>query len=178
MNALLNVFFIILLFVFQTTILHSFTIMGVRPDVILIFAFFAGGKLGEEKGAISGFTLGMIQDCLSSNLLGANAFSKGIIGFVFGYLRDKIVFENTFSQFIFIFFASLIDAAIILLISLLTIPDKEQAMIVLNNLLLSSVYTTLLGPFFILFFIFSKNKISSLLKKRSRKSRIGGYVQT
>ena len=159
MKVVLNIFFIILLFVFQTTLLHSFTILGVRPDIVLILTIFISANLGEDRGAISGFTLGLIQDCLSSNLLGANAFSKGVIGFIFGNLRDKIFFENTISQLAFILLASLIDAAIISLILFLTIPDKTQMSIVLNKLLLSSVYTTLVAPLFILIFVLYFQKI-------------------
>lgn len=174
MNAALNIFFITLLFIFQTTVLHSFTILGVRPDIVLILTFFIGVNLGEEKGATLGFALGFIQDCLSSTLLGANAFSKGIVGFVFGYLRDKIVFENAFSQFAFILLASLIDVAIISLILFLTISDKTQVAIVLNKLLLSSVYTTLVGPVFILIFVFFRDKAAVFFEKRRLGSGIRG----
>ncbi len=174
MNAALNIFFITLLFVFQTTILHSFTILGVRPDIVLILTFFIGVNLGEDKGTTLGFALGLIQDCLSSTLLGANAFSKGVVGFIFGYLRDKIIFENTFSQFTFILLASLIDAAIVSLILFLTTPDKTQATIVLKKLLLSSVYTSLVGPLFIFIFVFFRDKAVVFFKKRRRKSGISG----
>lgn len=176
MNAALNIFFITLLFVFQTTILHNFTILGVRPDIVLILTFFIGVNLGEDKGAASGFALGLIQDCLSSTLLGANTFSKGVVGFIFGCLRDKIVFENTFSQFIFILLASLVDAAIISLILFLTISDKTQVAIVLNKLLLSSVYTALVGPVFILIFVFFRDKAVVFFKKRRRRSGIRGQL--
>ncbi|HJP19275.1 MAG TPA: rod shape-determining protein MreD [Nitrospinota bacterium] len=173
MNVALNIFFIILLFVFQTTILHSFTILGVRPDIVLILTFFICVNLGEDRGAISGFGLGLIQDCLSSNLLGANAFSKGVVGFVFGYLRDKIFFENALSQFAFVLLASLIDAAIISLILFLTIPDKTQVTIVLNKLLLSSAYTTIVAPLFMLIF---KNKAVVSFKKRRRGAGLRGQL--
>ncbi len=172
MNVVLNIFFVILLFVFQTTILHSFTILGVRPDIVLILTFFISVNLGEDRGAILGFILGLIQDCLSSNLLGANAFSKGVVGFIFGYLRDKIVFENAFSQFTFVLLASLVDAAIISLILFLTIPDNTQVAILFNKLLLSSVYTTIVAPLFILMFVFFRDKVVVFLKKRRRESWI------
>jgi len=172
MNVIANIFLIVLLFVFQTTFLHSFTIMGVRPDIVLILTFFISVNLGEGRGAISGFTLGLIQDCLSSNLLGTNAFSKGIVGFIFGYLRDKIFFENIFSQFTFVLLASLVDTAIIFLIVFLTIPDKTQMAIVLNKLLLSSVYTTLVAPLFILIFVFFRDKVVVFFKKRRGESAI------
>lgn len=174
MNAALNIFFITLLFVFQTTVLHSFTILGVRPDIVLILTFFIGVNLGEDKGGTLGFALGLVQDCLSSTLLGANAFSKGVVGFVFGYLRDKIFFENAFSQFAFILLASLIDTAIISLILFLTISDKTQAAIVLKKLLLSSVYTALVGPLFILIFVFFRDKTVVFFKRRRRVPRIRG----
>ena len=172
MNVLLNIFFITLLFVFQTTILHSFTILGVRPDTVLILSFFIGVKLGGDRGVTSAFTLGLIQDCLSSNFLGTNALSKGVVGFIFGNLRDKIIFNHYFSRVIFVLLAAFIDAAIILLISFLTISNKAQVAIMFGKLLLSSVYSALTGPLFIKIFAFFGHKASALLKKKDGGLRI------
>lgn len=163
LSTLSTVFLIILLFVFQTTVLHAFTISGVRPDIILIFSVFVGIKLRETRGAAAGFTLGLVQDSLSSGLLGANAFSKGIVGFAFGLLKDKIIFENIFSQVIFVLIATVIDTVIVLLISSLTI--NENVTTIFNKLLLSSIYTTLAGPLFIYVFIFVSSKASVFAKK-------------
>ena len=172
MNFLLNVFFISLLFLFQTTILHSFTMFGVRPDMVLILTFLIAVSLGGDKGATAGFALGLIQDCLSSSIFGINAFSKGVVGFIFGNLREKIFFDNFFSRLIFVVLAALIDAAIILPVSLLTITNKAEASTILSKLLFSSVYTALAGPLFIQIFIFFSSKTSALLKKRHEGSGI------
>lgn len=163
-----NIFFIIIIFVFQTTVLYGFTVLDVRPDIILILAAFFGFCLGGDKGAIAGFILGLIQDCLSNSLLGANAFSKGVIGLIIGNLRDKIIFENIFSQIIFVLLAAFIDSAIILLISFLTNLDKEALATILKKLLLASVYTSLVAPLFLQGFIFVSGKKTIALSKNKR----------
>lgn len=171
MNTLLHIFLIILLLVFQTTFLHSFTVLNVRPDTILIFAAFVGMKLGGENGALAGFVLGLAQDSLSSGLLGANALSKGIIGFIFGNLRDKIVFENTFSQVLFILFASFIDMAITLPILFLASSGKAAVVIILKKQILSCIFSALTGPLFIKIFIFAHKKLPSIFKKWDHGSK-------
>ncbi len=171
MVILLNVFFIILLFVFQTTALHRVSFFGVRPDIILIFTIFLGFKLGEVKGAAVGFCLGFVQDCLSSSFLGPMAFSKGIIGFIFGSLRAKIFFENIIPQAICSLFGALIQTVIVLLIFLLTIFNKVQTEIVLNKLLIASVYTAITGPLFVHLFVFVTNKQSAYWNSNKHKSQ-------
>lgn len=168
LNALLNIFFITVIFVFQTTILYAFTILDVRPDIILILTAFIGFSLGRDKGAITGFILGLIQDCLSNSLLGTNAFSKGVIGFIFGHLRNKIIFKNIYSQVIFVLLASFIDLVIILLISFLTNLDKEVLVTILKKLLLVSVYTSLVAPLLLQVFIFVSREKTVALSKIKR----------
>lgn len=158
MIILVHIFLVLFLFVFQSTLLHGFSVMYVRPDMILILASYMGVRLGEENGAITGFLLGLVQDSLSSALFGANAFSKGVIGFIFGNLRDKIVYDNIFSQFIFVFIATVIDGAIILLIFFMTKPENAQVDVLMNKLLLQSIYTTLIGPLFLQALIFFNKK--------------------
>jgi rod shape-determining protein MreD len=151
------------LFVFQTTLLHCCTVLGVRPDVILILATFIGVRLGKTKGAIAGFFLGLIQDSLSGAFLGPNAFSKGVVGFIFGNLRTKILFENFFSQIFCNMAAALINGAIILIIFSLTILDKALVDINLKNLFLTAIYTALASPLFSQIFAFISKKAALLL---------------
>lgn len=165
----LNFIFIIILLLFQTTILHEFTIYSVRPDCFLILTTLIGIKSGEVKGAAAGFGLGFLQDCLSSSFLGINAFSLGVIGFVFGNLRAKLFFENVFPQVVCTLSAALIKTVIVFFIFLLTTLNKAQAEIVLNKLLLSAVYSALAGPLFIYVFNFISNKMA--LKMESNRPR-------
>jgi rod shape-determining protein MreD len=162
----LNFFLIILLFVFQTTLLHCCTILGVRPDVILILATFIGVRLGKAKGATAGFFLGLIQDCLSGVFLGPNAFSKGVVGFIFGNLRAKILFENFFTQIFCNMAAALIDGAIILIIFSLTILNKALVDVILSNLFLTAIYTALASPLFSKIFGFISKKTALLLPNK------------
>lgn len=165
LNVLLNIFFITIIFVFQNTIIYSFTILDVRPDIILILVAFIGFYLGEDKGAIMGFLLGFIQDCLSTGLLGANAFSKGVIGFIFGNLRGKIMFGNALSRVIFILSACFIDSLVILLISFLTGLNEEAMATILKKLLFAAVYTSLTAPFLLeIFLLINKKKHGGLSK--------------
>jgi len=163
----LNAFIIILLFVFQSTLLHCCTVFGVRPDLILILATFIGVRFGKTKGATLGFFLGLIQDCLSGTFLGPNAFSKGVVGYIFGNLRAKILFENFFSQIFCNMAAALIDGAIVLIIFSLTILNQALVDIIFKNLLLTAIYTALASPLFSQIFVFISNKTSLLLPNKN-----------
>jgi rod shape-determining protein MreD len=68
----------------QTTVLDYVGLVGVRPDLCLIAAFLVGFLIGEVPGALTGMTLGFLQDLFSAGHLWINVLIKGVIGLLGG----------------------------------------------------------------------------------------------
>ena len=141
--------FLLFLFAVQTTFLKALAIAGITPDLILILALYCGINLKENRGIGMGFTLGLIQDCLSGGLLGVNSFAKGLVGFIFSTLKDKIIVEGLIPISFFLVVASFFDGVIYYLVTS-TLLKGEWAGGVLPFLPLYAAYNALAG--LVLFF--------------------------
>ncbi|MEM8599528.1 MAG: rod shape-determining protein MreD, partial [Bacteroidota bacterium] len=74
----------------QWLLLSRLPIYGVTPDAVLLFVTVAALRYGRVQGALAGFSMGLIADLLiNPSLLGLQAFSKTIIGFVAGQFRTE-----------------------------------------------------------------------------------------
>ena len=162
MIILLKSAIIVVALLIQLTLINSVTILGVKPDliliVILVFSLLKGGK----EGAISGFVSGLLQDIFSTGLLGINALVKTVIGFTCGTLKEKIFHEHILFLIPAItFIASLVQSILIFL--LLRAFGIEYSLVwsIKQVALPEALYSSLLSPFIFLVI----NKLFQLLER-------------
>lgn len=55
--------------------------LGVKPDLTVLLAYYAGIRYGERRGLLIGILIGAIEDSVSSAIIGPNLLAKGMIGF-------------------------------------------------------------------------------------------------
>lgn len=77
---------LILLLVQMT--LGYIAVENITPDLLVILTVFIALREGQFTGLIAGFLVGLLFDLMSSNILGTNALSKSMAGFVAGYFYD------------------------------------------------------------------------------------------
>lgn len=97
--------------VLQTTIFSNFEVKGVRPDLILIIVTYLSLLKGAQIGSILGFSFGLIEDILSETVLGSNALTKTLLGFILGSIGKRLYVNNFLLQIIFVFFLTFINEA-------------------------------------------------------------------
>ncbi|KMQ50815.1 Rod shape-determining protein MreD [Chitinispirillum alkaliphilum] len=85
------ILFFLFCFILQTTLVKIISVYGVRPDLILVALFIFCTKTGVLPGVYLGFFLGLLQDLYSPSILGQNALSKSVIGFLAGHFNDKVI---------------------------------------------------------------------------------------
>lgn len=100
------------LVVFQTSAGGTGGLLGVHPDLLLLFVLAAGMRRGEAAGALSGVALGFVQDTFSAGLPGLNLLTKGLLGFAAGSLRDQLDCGNPNTQSIVAVLATLVEGLI------------------------------------------------------------------
>lgn len=76
----------VLLLALQRSLFVELTIDGVIIQVMTAFAAAAGAAGGSERGAIVGFTLGVMYDLVEGTALGSSAISMTVAGVVGGLL--------------------------------------------------------------------------------------------
>lgn len=77
--------------VLQSTIMQEIAIGGIMPDLIIISLFLLSIKHGQLAGIYTGFIVGLFMDVYSPSLLGQNALSLTILGFLFGFFDEKVM---------------------------------------------------------------------------------------
>lgn len=78
-------------FVLQTTLIPSFSVMGVKPDLLVLVLFMLAIKTGIMPAIYIGFVLGLAQDLYSPSILGQSALAKTVAGFFASLFNDKIM---------------------------------------------------------------------------------------
>lgn len=83
-----------ILLALQKTLFIELTPFGVIVQIVMAFAAAAGAAGGPERGAITGFTLGIMFDLAVGSPLGSSAITMGIAGYVAGWV-DVIRIDTT-----------------------------------------------------------------------------------
>jgi rod shape-determining protein MreD len=68
-------------FILQTTLIPSLSIMGIKPDLLVLVLFMMAIKTGIMPAIYIGFFLGLAQDLYSPSILGQCALAKTCSGF-------------------------------------------------------------------------------------------------
>src|SRR5437773_4325879 len=74
----------------QSSVIPSWSIGGVVPDLPLTRTALVALRGGPETGCLVGFASGLFQDAASGSLLGVQALSRGLAGFAMGLLPGRL----------------------------------------------------------------------------------------
>jgi rod shape-determining protein MreD len=83
-----------ILLALQKTLFVEMRPFGVIVQIVLAFAASAGAVGGPERGAITGFVLGLMFDLSVGSPLGSSSITMGVAGYVAGWC-DVIRIETT-----------------------------------------------------------------------------------
>ena len=162
MKILLKSAIIVVALLIQLTLINSITILGIKPDLIMVIVVVFSLLRGEKEGAISGFASGLLQDIFSTGLLGINSLAKTVIGFICGILKEKIFHEHILFLIPVITFIASITKSILIFLLLRAFGIEYNLAWSLKQLALpEALYSSLLSPFIFL----AINKLFQLIKE-------------
>lgn len=162
MKILLKSAIIVVTLLIQLTLINSVTILGLKPDLILVVVVVFSLLKGEKEGTISGFVSGLLQDIFSIGLLGINALAKTVIGFTCGILKEKIFHEHIlFIIPVITFIASFMQSILIFLLLRAFGTEYNLAWSLKQIALPEALYSSLLSPFIFL----AINKLFRMIKE-------------
>jgi len=73
----------------QSSVVPSWSVGGVTPDLPLILTALIALRRGPEAGCLVGFAAGLLQDATGGGLLGVQALSRALAGFAMGLLPGR-----------------------------------------------------------------------------------------
>lgn len=162
MKILLKGAIIVVALLIQLTLINSITILGLKPDLIMVVVVVFSLLKGEKEGTISGFASGLLQDIFSTGLLGMNALVKTVIGFTCGILKEKIFHEHIlFLIPLITFIASFMQSILMFLLLRAFGIEYNLAWSLKQVALPEALYSSLLSPFIFL----AINKLFQTIKE-------------
>lgn len=108
----------------QTT-LASLVIRGTAAlDLVLIVVVYLALVSGPVAGSLLGTAAGLVQDALSSGIIGIGGLAKTVVGFVAGLLGTQFIVTAPLSRFVVFVLATVLHAAVFM--GLYTLLDLRQ----------------------------------------------------
>lgn len=96
----------------QTT-LASLVIRGTTAvDLVLIVVVYLALISGPVSGLLLGSAAGLVQDALSSGIVGIGGLAKTVVGFVAGVLGTQFIVTAPLSRFVVFLLATVLHAAV------------------------------------------------------------------
>lgn len=96
----------------QTT-LARFVVRGlVAVDLVLVVVVYVGLRSGPVSGLLAGTVGGLVQDVLSSGVVGIGGLAKTVVGFVTGVVATQFIVAHGLSRAVVFVGATLLHAAV------------------------------------------------------------------
>ena len=132
--------------VMQSVFFRHGLVAGVTPDFALIILIFSANQHGSFKAQSTGFISGIIQDLLSVTPLGFHAFTRTLIGSLYGVFKGKLFIDPILVPMILAAVGTLIKA--VFGFFLLSLFSQEYASVVFTTGLGVEIgLNTLAAPF-------------------------------
>ena len=129
-----GVFLAIALALALQTTLARFVVGGTAAlDLVLVVVVYVALTTGPVSGMLSGSVAGIIQDALSSGVIGIGGLAKSIVGFAAGVIGQQFIVTAALPRFVMFLAASVAHAAVFMglyvLLGLRTFPSPWAAIL-------------------------------------------------
>ena len=96
----------------QTT-LARFLVRGtVAVDLVLVVVVYVALTSGPATGLLSGTFAGLVQDALSSSVIGIGGLAKTLVGFLAGIIGTQFIVAQSLPRFVVFFGATVLHAVV------------------------------------------------------------------
>jgi rod shape-determining protein MreD len=129
-----GVFLAIALALALQTTLARFVVGGTAAlDLVLVVVVYVALTTGPVSGMLAGSVAGIIQDALSSGVIGIGGLAKSIVGFAAGVIGQQFIVTAALPRFVMFLAASVAHAAVFMclyvLLGLRTFPSPWTAIL-------------------------------------------------
>jgi len=138
---------IFLALLIELSILNSFRIGNLKPDLLLILVVYFALRRGARFGAEVGIVSGLLKDMASGAFFGTHAAAFWLCGFLVGREKSKIYEDQFLAQIIVVALSSLFVSVVYFMTRRLFSPNEASGTFPVYLPILLSVYTSLIAPF-------------------------------
>jgi rod shape-determining protein MreD len=117
---------------------------------LVVTLFFAVSRRSPIAGTVTGGTIGLLQDLLSSQLIGVNGMAKSVIGYAAASLGSRIDVDNSATRGLLTFGFSLLQSGLLYLIERHLLGFRGFRILWLHELLRAVANTAVGVPVYLL----------------------------
>ena len=103
---------IVLALVLQTTLSRSELFASVVVSMVLVVVVYVALNSGPVTGLLAGTVAGLIQDALSTGVIGIGGLAKTVVGFLAGIVGTQFIVARPLPRFLVFFSATLLHQTI------------------------------------------------------------------
>jgi rod shape-determining protein MreD len=129
----------------QVVCFSKMDIFGTSPDVALLVVISVGLLGGSLTGAVTGFSIGLLIDCLLLETLGAFALTMLAVGYVAGRYRETVGRPTRAAVALLGGSLTLLGAVVIAAIQIGTGIDAEVSFLVVRDAVVKSLIGAVLA---------------------------------
>lgn len=96
----------------QTTLSRVAMRSTVAVDLVLVVVVYVGLTSGPATGLLTGTFAGLVQDALSSPVIGIGGLAKTIVGFLAGIIGSQFIVTQSLPRFVVFFGATVLHAIV------------------------------------------------------------------
>ncbi len=96
----------------QTTLARFLARGAVAVDLVLVAVVYVALTMGPATGLLTGTFAGLVQDALSSSVIGIGGLANTIVGFLAGVIGTQFIVSQSLPRFVVFFGASVLHAAV------------------------------------------------------------------
>lgn len=96
----------------QTTLARFLVGGTVALDLVLVVVVYVALTSGPGTGMLAGSLAGIVQDALSSGVIGVGGLAKSIVGFLAGALGQQFIVTAALPRFVMFLGATVVHAAV------------------------------------------------------------------
>lgn len=148
--------------ILEATLFQFLRIADVKPDFIIIMIIAYAILEGGAYSAVIGLASGLLIDILFGRVLGVNAFSYMITGYLFGQAHDNVFRDSILPPALFNFAAVIIYQHLYFFLMYMTGNLLHEGFsymhILLGMIIPQSLYNTILGAVMYRFYLHLSEK--------------------
>ncbi len=92
----------------QTTLIQHISVLGIQPDLFIIFLVFHSLNSKFERSLHANWSIGLAKDCFSEGLFGLNTVLFVIVGYIISMIKDNLYGKHLATQISVTFIISII----------------------------------------------------------------------
>ena len=105
---------IVIALALQTTIARFVVTGTIAVDLVIVVVVYVALSSGSVPGLVTGTVAGLIQDSLSTGVIGIGGLAKTIVGFLAGIVGTQLNIAEPVARFVVFFAATVVHQAITL----------------------------------------------------------------